>query len=114
MYPLFFYLCVGLYHPGINHLSFSRGSLRAHTIRNFFIWSWRYTYSIRLFLIGAKHRYKGKNVNRKHTLKIYKVQKVTLFHSALTHQALAGSAPLLSTKGTSVLPQQTMKPLLFG
>ncbi len=52
--------------------------------------------------------------NRKHTLKIYKVQKVRLFHSELTHQALAGSAPLLSTKGTSVLPQQTMKPLLFG
>ncbi len=31
---------------------------------------------IRLFLIEAKHRYKGKNINRKHTLKIYKVQKV--------------------------------------
>ncbi len=37
---------------------------------------WRYTCSIRLFLIEAKHRYKGKNINRKHTLKIYKVQKV--------------------------------------
>ncbi len=32
MYPLFFYLFVGLYHHGINHLSFSRGLLRAHTI----------------------------------------------------------------------------------
>ncbi len=31
---------------------------------------WRYTYSIRLFLIEAKHRYRGKNINRKHTLKI--------------------------------------------
>ncbi len=40
---------------------------------------WRYTYSIRLFLIEAKHRYKGKNINRKHTLKIY----IRLFHSAL-------------------------------
>ncbi len=69
MYPLFFYLCVGLYHHGINHLSFSRGSLRAHTIIHFNI-VWRYTYSIRLFLVEAKHRYKGKNINRKHTLKI--------------------------------------------
>ncbi len=30
--PCFFFICVGLYHHGINHLSFSRGSLRAHTI----------------------------------------------------------------------------------
>ncbi len=37
---------------------------------------WRNTYSIRLFLIEAKHRYKGKNIHRKRTLKIYKVQKV--------------------------------------
>ncbi len=37
---------------------------------------WMYTYSIRLFLNEAKHRYKGKNINRKRTLKIYKVQKV--------------------------------------
>ncbi len=29
------FLCVGLYHRGINHLSFSRGSLRVHTIINF-------------------------------------------------------------------------------
>ncbi len=29
------------------------------------------------------------------------------FHSASTHQALAGSTPHLSTRGTSVLPQQT-------
>ncbi len=32
MYPLFFYLCDGFYNRGINHLSFSRGSLHAHTI----------------------------------------------------------------------------------
>ncbi len=32
MYPLFFYLCDGFYNRGINYLSFSRGSLRAHTI----------------------------------------------------------------------------------
>ncbi len=32
MYPFFFYLCDGFYNRGINHLSFSRGSLRAHTI----------------------------------------------------------------------------------
>ncbi len=33
MYPLFFfYLCDGFYNRGINHLSFSRGSLRAHTM----------------------------------------------------------------------------------
>ncbi len=43
---------------------------------------WGYIYSIRLFLIEAKHRYKGTNINRKHTLKIYKVQKV-YFQSAL-------------------------------
>ncbi len=29
---LVFYLCDGFYNRGINHLSFSRGSLRAHTI----------------------------------------------------------------------------------
>ncbi len=33
-----------------------------------------------------------------------------LFHSAWPHQALAGSAPQLSTRGTSVLPQQTTEP----
>ncbi len=70
---------------------------------------WRYTYSIRLFLIEAKHRYKGKNINRKHTLKIY----IRLFHSASPHQALAGSALRLLTRGTSVLPQQTTKQLFF-
>ncbi len=32
---LVFFIYVGLYHHGINHLSFSRGSLRAHTIINF-------------------------------------------------------------------------------
>ncbi len=32
-----------------------------------------------------------------------------LFHSASLHHALAGSAPRLSTRGTSVLPQQTTK-----
>ncbi len=58
-------------------LSFSRGSLRAHTIIHFCL---GYTYSIRLFLIEAKHRYKkGRNINRKHTLKIYKVQKVYIY-----------------------------------
>ncbi len=67
MYPLFFfYLCDGFYNRGINHLSFSRGSLRAHTMMHNIVW--RYTYSIRLFLIEAKHRYRGKNINRKHTL----------------------------------------------
>ncbi len=29
---VFFYLCDGFYNRGINHLSFSRGSLRAHTM----------------------------------------------------------------------------------
>ncbi len=66
---VFIYLCDGFYNRGINHLSFSRGSLRAHTIILLNI-VWRYTYSIRLFLIEAKHRYRGKNINRKHTLKI--------------------------------------------
>ncbi len=61
MYPLFFYLCVGLYHRGINHSSFSRSSSRAHLIIHFNI-VWRYIYSIRLFLIEAKHRYNGKNM----------------------------------------------------
>ncbi len=32
-----------------------------------------------------------------------------LFHSVSLHQALAGSAPWLSTRGMSVLPQQTTK-----
>ncbi len=58
-------------------------SLRSHGSRprpnrhkSIFNIVWRYTYSIRLFLIEAKQRYKGKNINRKHTLKILKVQKV--------------------------------------
>ncbi len=71
MYPSFFYLCVGLYQHGINHLSFSIGTLRVHT-RIHFLYSldsnWRYTYSVRLFLlkqntdtryIGKLHRCKG-------------------------------------------------------
>ncbi len=37
---------------------------------------WRYTYSIRLFLIEAKHRYKGKNIIRRHTLKNIASSKV--------------------------------------
>ncbi len=36
-----------------------------------------------------------------------------LFHSASPHQALAGSAPRLSTRGMSVLPQQTMRQPFF-
>ncbi len=40
---------------------------------------WRYTYSIRLFLIEAKHRYRGKNIHRKHTLKNIASSKVTLY-----------------------------------
>ncbi len=69
MYPLFFYLCDGFYNCGINHLSFSRGSLRAHTIIHI-----QYSLEVHLLdqivLIEAKHRYKGKNINRRHTLKI--------------------------------------------
>ncbi len=56
MYPLFFYLCVGLYHHRINNLSFSRGSLHDHTIILHF------------------------------------------FSFRVAYQALAGSAPWLSTK----------------
>ncbi len=37
-----------------------------------------------------------------------------LFNSASLHQALAGSAPRLSTRGQSVLPQQTTKQTFFG
>ncbi len=37
-----------------------------------------------------------------------------LFHSASLHHALAGSAPWLSTRGMSVLPQQTTKQPFFG
>ncbi len=44
MYPLFFYLCDGFYNRGINHLSFSRGSLRAHTIIHF-----EYSLEVHLF-----------------------------------------------------------------
>ncbi len=36
------------------------------------------------------------------------------FHSASPHQALIESAPLLSLRGTSVLPQQTTKQPFFG
>ncbi len=36
-----------------------------------------------------------------------------LFHSASPHQALAGSAPRLSMRGTSALTQQTMKQPFF-
>ncbi len=108
---VFFYLCVGLYHRGINHLSFSRGSLRARTIIN----AWRYTYSIRLFLIEAKYRYKGKKYKQKTYSKNIQSAKsiyTRLFHSASPHQALAGSAARLSTRGTS--PQQTTKNIFLG
>ncbi len=47
-----------------------------------------------MFLIEAKHRYKGKHINRKHTQKIYKVQKVYTQDFLIPrrpHQALAGS-----------------------
>ncbi len=37
-----------------------------------------------------------------------------LFNSASLHHALAGSAPRLSTRGMSVLPQQTTKQPFFG
>ncbi len=37
-----------------------------------------------------------------------------LFHSASLHQALAGSAPRLSMRGTYVFPQQTTKQPFFG
>ncbi len=37
-----------------------------------------------------------------------------LFYSASLHQALAGSAPRLSMRGTSVLPQKTTKQPFFG
>ncbi len=53
---------------------------------------------------------KGKNINRKHTIKIY----IRLFHSTSSHQALAGSAPRLSTRGTSVFPQQITKQTFCG
>ncbi len=71
---------------------------------------WRYTYSIRLFLIEAKYRYKGKKYKQKTYSKNIQSAKsiyTSLFHSASPHQALAGSAPRLSTRGTS--PQQTTK-----
>ncbi len=37
-----------------------------------------------------------------------------LFNSASLHHALAGSAPRLSTRGQSVLPQKTTKQPFFG
>ncbi len=36
-----------------------------------------------------------------------------VFHSASLHQALAGAAPRLSTRGMSVLPRQTTKQTFF-
>ncbi len=36
------------------------------------------------------------------------------FHSAPLHHALTGSTPRLSTRGQSVLPQQTTKQTFFG
>ncbi len=39
MYPLFFYLCDGFYNCGINHLSFSRGSLRARPTFHSKLWN---------------------------------------------------------------------------
>ncbi len=78
---------------------------------------WRYTYSIRLFLIEAKHRYRDKNKQKTYSENIAS-SKVTLyirlFPSASCHQALAESAPRPSTRGTSVLPQQTTTLLFCG
>ncbi len=42
------------------------------------------------------------------------VSNIRLFPSASCHQALTGSAPRLSTRGTSVLPQQTTTLLFCG
>ncbi len=39
---------------------------------------------------------------------------IRLFPSASRNQALTGSAPRLSTRGTSELPQQTMKQIICG
>ncbi len=72
---------------------------------------WRYTYSIRLFLLKQNkdtkvHRYKGKYTKCK--------KYIHAFSFRVAHQALAGSTPRLSTRGTSVLPQQITKQLYFG
>ncbi len=76
------------YHHGINHLSFSRGSLLAHTIIHFYI-VWRFTYSIRLILIEAKHRckrYKYKNILKKYK----KCQKYT--HKTFSFRVASSSS----------------------
>ncbi len=77
---------------------------------------WRYTYSIRLFLIEAKHRYRGKNISIlwKYSKLKSNVIYIRFFPSASRHQALTGSAPRLSTRGTSELPQQTTTLLFCG
>ncbi len=70
MCPLFFYLCVGLYLYGINHMSLSRGSLPAHTIVHFV-----YSLEVHLFnqivFIEAKHKYKQKTYSKNIKCKRY-------------------------------------------
>ncbi len=117
MYPLFFFIYVMVFI--IVALIICLFQEVHYVLIQWYIFNivWRYTYSIRLFLIEAKHRYRGKNINRKHTLNIAS-SKVTLyirlFPSASCHQALTGSAPRLSMRGTSELPQQTTTLLFCG
>ncbi len=59
-------------------------------------------------ITGLSHLFKWENLHNWWLTKYFFAPLyIRPFPSASRHQALAGSAPRLSTRGTSVLPQQT-------
>ncbi len=75
---------VGMHHHGINHLSFSRGSLHAHTIIHFW-----YSLEVHLFdqidFNWSKTVTKGKNINRKHSKNIQSAKSMYKAFSFSSH-----------------------------
>ncbi len=66
-------------------------------------------------ITGLSHLFKWENLrNWWLTKTFFAPLYIRLFPSASHHQALAGSAPQLSMRGTSVLPQQTTTLLFCG
>ncbi len=87
---LVFYLCDGFYNRGINHCLFQEVHYVLIQWYTFNI-VWRYTYSIRLILIEAKHRYRGKNINRNILWK-YSKFKSNVIHKAFSFGVVPSSS----------------------
>ncbi len=117
MYPLFFFIYVMVFI--IAALIICLFQEVHYVLIQWYIFNivWRYTYSIRLFLIEAKHRYRGKNINRKHTLK-YSKFKSNVIHKAFSFGVAPSSSHWIRSSAinerTSVLAQQTTTLLFCG